>query len=336
MYFEFIRLIWSLQPIRLGITGLLAFSSSALFCSIFIRSFKRLTSAPVREFVTELHKAKDKTPSMGGIPMILAALVTALITLPVSRPTIWIPLLTLVLFGLIGFWDDWAKITRGKGISDGAKFSAQIIASLTIVGLWYILCSPSTNLIIPLGTGWSFSIGLFFIAWAVWVILCTDNAVNFTDGLDGLAGTILVLNFVTFGALASFLHEPHSALSAVLMAGVLGGFLWFNAHPAKLFMGDVGSLGFGATLAIIALMLKLECLIPLTGAIFVLEGISVVIQKWGFKFWKKRIFKMAPLHHHFELSGVHETTITARFVIVTVLLCITAFLLALPYLFFCS
>ncbi len=336
MYLKFVRLIWSLQPFRLGITALLSFFCSALLCGLFIRWFKQFTSSPIREFVTELHKTKDRTPTMGGLPMIIAALITATITLPLTMPTVWIPLLALSLFGLLGFWDDWAKITRHKGISDGTKFSAQILLAGGIVLLWYFFVHPSTDLIIPLAMGWAIPLGLFFLGWAVWVILCTDNAVNFTDGLDGLAGTLLILNFTIFGLLACFLHEPQIAVVATLLAGVLAGFLWFNAYPAQLFMGDIGSLGFGAALAVIALMLKLECLIPITGGIFVLEGVSVVIQKWSFKLWRKRVFKMAPIHHHFELKGVPETKITARFIMVTTLLCICAFLATLPYLFFYS
>lgn len=313
----------SASVFHLIFVAICSFAFSLISCAFFIKIFKRWTRSAVREYVTELHKAKDQTPTMGGVPMIFAAIIVTAFLLPFAHAPIWIVIGALLLFGVIGGWDDWKKITCKKGIPDRTKFLAQIAASAFIVALWMWFLQPTTILWFPGNLTMQIGPTLFF-GWAIWIILCTDNAVNFTDGLDGLAGSILLINFATYAVIAFFLGQFDLASLCVVLAAVLGGFLWYNVYPATIFMGDVGALSFGAVLALVALMLQREWLIPLTGGIFVLEGVSVVVQKIGYRFWKTRIFKMAPLHHHFELSGVPETKITARLVIVTVILCLCA------------
>ncbi|HBY05665.1 MAG: Phospho-N-acetylmuramoyl-pentapeptide-transferase [candidate division TM6 bacterium GW2011_GWE2_42_60] len=318
----------SASVLRLIFAAIGAFFVSWASCAFFIKRFNRWTRSAVREYVTELHKAKDQTPTMGGVPMIFAAILALLFLMPFKGPQTLLVMGALVFFGLIGGWDDWKKITCKKGISDRSKFIAQIVAAATSVALWFWMVQPATTLWLPGNWHIELGAGLFFL-WAVWVILCTDNAVNFTDGLDGLAGSLLLINFVTFAVIALFLGQNELAEISVICASVLGGFLWFNLYPATVFMGDVGALGFGAALALVALMLHRELLIPLTGGLFVLEGVSVVVQKMGYRLRKIRVFKMAPIHHHFELSGMSETKITARFVLTTLILCLLALYLFL-------
>lgn len=277
-----------------------------------------------REYTPEAHRAKDFTPTMGGLCMI------AVIIIMMAISAVWSVTTKIIAFILCGFcvigtWDDCNKIFYKKGISERKKFMGQCVIALSGMMIWYLYARPSTILIVPFL--FSYDLGpLVFIVWTIWVILCTVNAVNFTDGLDGLATLILITNFVAFGAIAFLLGNIDIALACAIIVGVLLGFLWYNAHPAQIFMGDAGALSLGAALATIALMLKAEMLIPLAGGIFVLEGVSVALQIVWFKVMGRRIFRMAPLHHHFELLGYSETKITARFFIVSLFLCATALL----------
>jgi phospho-N-acetylmuramoyl-pentapeptide-transferase len=247
-------------------------------------------------------------------------------------------LLTIWGFAAVGAWDDWAKISRNRGISEAHKFCAQGLVGLVVMLVWWFFDPPSTLLVVPFFKGLTFYFGPFFIIWGLWVILCTVNAVNFTDGLDGLATITLIFNFVTFALIAyvvgnelwaNYLYVPFAGTAELVVVitaiiGALLGFLWYNTYPAQIFMGDVGSLSLGSALALVALMAKQECLIPIAGGLFVVEGVSVALQICVFKFFGRRVFKMAPLHHHFELVGWPESKITIRFAIITFLLCITA------------
>lgn len=281
-----------------------------------------------REDTPATHRAKDFTPTMGGLCMIvssvimIAAVATAAGAMPVAMAVLAI---ILIGFCAIGAWDDCNKIFYRKGISERKKFIGQLLIATVAMIFWYWYAQPSTLIFIPYIPSLSFDWGpIFFVAWCVWVILCTVNAVNFTDGLDGLATMILLANFVTFGCIALLLGYVDIFLFCMIVTAVLLGFLWYNAYPAQMFMGDAGSLPLGAALATVALMTKTELLIPLAGGIFVLEGVSVAAQIIWFKLAGKRIFKMAPIHHHFELLGYAETTITIRFFIVTIFLCLAA------------
>ena len=212
----------------------------------------------------------------------------------------------------------------------------QIAFSFAISMLLVMTSTVSTSVSFPFFKHLNPDLGWLFIGWAMFVIVACSNAVNLTDGLDGLASGVLLPNLATFAFLcyaashfiiAHYLHIPFTAnpeitvIGGALIGAVLG-FLWFNAHPAQIFMGDVGSLSLGAALALMALMAKQEILLAIAGGIFVIETVSVMLQVLSFRYRGKRIFKMAPIHHHFELQGMHETKITTRFIIISIVLCL--------------
>ena len=304
----------------------------------FINQSKRFFRSRSRENTPEAHRHKDDMPTMGGLLILSVVLISCLLWCDLANPRVWIFLLGLFSFGAIGFWDDWSKIKRGKGISIAAKFIAQWGAALLIVlGLLYY-CGLSTEIVFPFFKNLQPSIGFWFILWAMFVIVGCSNAVNLTDGLDGLAIGSLLVNFSTFSLIcylaghfriASYLNIPFamsaevSVLGAILVGASLG-FLWYNTYPAQIFMGDVGSLALGAGLALMALMAKQEILLLIAGGLFVIETVSVLVQIFSFKFLGRRIFKMAPIHHHFELLGWQEAKIATRFVIITLVLCLIA------------
>jgi len=243
-----------------------------------------------------------------------------------------------ILFGALGAWDDWNKIKQQKGISAKTKWYAQIVISAIIALLLVITHAIPTTVSFPFFKNLNPSIGLLFIPWVIFVLVGTSNAVNLSDGLDGLAMGSLIPNFATYAIIsyaagnfiiASYLHIPfvdcgEMAVIAATLAGAALGFLWYNCYPAQIFMGDVGSLSLGAGLALIAIMCKQELLLPIAGGLFVLETISVMIQVFSYKQFGKRIFRMTPIHHHFELLGWPESKVTARFGIISIVLCLLA------------
>lgn len=309
-----------------------------IFGGWFINSWARFFRSKAREDTPESHRAKDNMPTMGGIFILATILATTLIWADLFNPLIGIMLLSLLGFGAIGFADDWKKIKAGRGISARSKFIAQwAVAGLVSVLLVYG-AHTKTIISFPFFKNFSPDLGILFIPWAMFIIVSLSNAVNLTDGLDGLAIGSLLPNFVLFSAIAylaghsiiaAYLNIPYanSAEIAVMGATLIGaslGFLWYNAYPAQIFMGDVGSLALGAGLAVMALAAKQELLLVISGGLFVLETVSVILQVFIYKRWKKRIFKMAPLHHHFELLGWPESKITTRFGIISLVLCLLA------------
>ncbi|HBR70744.1 TPA: phospho-N-acetylmuramoyl-pentapeptide-transferase [Candidatus Dependentiae bacterium] len=298
-------------------------------------SEKHFQSAP-REFTPETHKKKNNIPIMGGILVIAVVVGTVFLWGNLGSASVWLMLLTLSMFGFIGFWDDWKKIFYKKGFAAWQKFGLQLLAATSIVLLWYILIHPSTLVWFPFFKNIHPDFGWWFFVWAAFIIIGASNAVNLTDGLDGLATTSLIANFATFSLIcyvaghlkiAQYLAIPFAgcaelAVVGAAIVGALFGFLWFNTYPAQIFLGDVGSLGLGAALALIALMAKQELLLPLSGGLFVVEALSVIIQVLSFKLRGKRVFKMAPLHHHYELLGWPEAKITVRFGIISLVLCL--------------
>lgn len=314
-YFSIDILVWAILASLVSFfLMLIAGKRFMTFAHIHLR-------AVAREDTPQAHRVKDFTPTMGGACMVAVILVAVLLCGVLTPHTVILMLMALS-FCIIGAWDDWKKISVRKGISERKKFTAQIACATALMTLWYIWAQPSTYIVIPYWLSLSFDIGpVLFIAWAVWVIACTVNAVNFTDGLDGLATLLLLANFATFSLLALWLGHYDIVVVGATIIGTLLGFLWFNAYPAQMFMGDAGSLALGALLATIALMTKTELFIPLAGGMFVLEGVSVALQILYFKVTGERLFKMAPIHHHFEMMGCPETKITLRFFIVTLLLC---------------
>ncbi len=267
------------------------------------------------------HNVKMGTPTMGGVLFILPVLLLtgllnagALIGLEVIGRSVLVPLIVMVGYGSLGALDDWEGLRgkrRGEGMRARTKFLAQVVLALgTAYVLKYLLDVPDLRM--P-GLG-EFDLGLWYIPVAAFIIVSESNAVNFTDGLDGLAGLISATAFAAFGGIALMNTQIYLARFCFTIVGAIFGFLWFNVHPAELFMGDTGSLALGATLAVVALMTGFWPLLLVIAVIPLSEALSVVIQVAYFKMTKgKRFFKMAPLHLHFELLGWSETQVVQRF-----------------------
>jgi phospho-N-acetylmuramoyl-pentapeptide-transferase len=267
----------------------------------------------------ESHQVKSGTPTAGGVLLIAVVGVLALALNLVDAST-FAPLATLGLVGLLGFADDWLNASTGDGIRARQKLLWQ--TAVAVFAAWQI---QRTYDIAAVGVPFVGAVAVapvIYIAFAAFAIVAMSNGVNLTDGLDGLAGGTLIFAFVAFLiiALLNVPAQPNLAILCALLIGALLGFLWFNVHPAQVFMGDAGSLGFGATLAVVSLITGQILILPLIGIIFVIEAGSVVLQVAFFKATGgRRIFRMSPLHHHFELGGWPETKITLRFWIVAAL-----------------
>jgi len=321
------------------IAGLL----STLFLSFlwgesFIGYSLRFFRSKARESTPEWHRAKDNLPTMGGLFILAMVILNTLLWCNLSQGIVWLMLGLLVGFGAIGAWDDMSKINRHKGISARAKFSLQCIVAFSIVALWLYCSDAQTTITFPFFKTFQPNIGLFFIPWAMFILIGTSNGVNLTDGLDGLAIGTLLPNFALFSMLcyvagnmrfAEYLHIPFAGTAEIAIIGAIFvgasiGFLWYNAYPAQIFMGDVGSLALGAGLGFMALLCKQELLLALSGGIFVAETLSVILQLGSYRLRGKKIFRMAPMHHHFELIGWQESKITVRFAIISLILCLLA------------
>ncbi|MBM3886455.1 phospho-N-acetylmuramoyl-pentapeptide-transferase [Candidatus Dependentiae bacterium] len=327
-----------------SVRSICAFLSTLLVSFIlgnkFITFSQKFFRSKAREWTPETHLIKNDTPTMGGLFMLSVFLINALLWANLINPSVWLFIWCVVSFGAIGFLDDYLKIKRHKGISSGFKFRLQLLASFLAVGGWYWLAHPPTNLCIPFIKSFAPALGLLIIPWGMFILIGTSNAVNLTDGLDGLATGPLIANFGSFALIcylaghvkfASYLYIPYAgsaeiAILAAALVGALLGFLWYNTYPAQIFMGDVGSLPLGASLAFAALMARQEFLLAITGGIFVMETLSVMIQVTSYRLWGKRVFRMAPIHHHFELMGWKETKITVRFWIISIVLSVLALL----------
>ncbi len=339
-YFRYFRVIDSIS-FRAMAAFLTALGLSFIFGNVFIEHSKKFFRSGVRAFTPDNHLAKHNTPTMGGLFIVAVVVSTILLWCNLSDPHVFIILATLIFFAAIGFWDDWSKIHKKKGISELYKWTAQLVAGSSIITLWYFLLNPVTAVCVPVFKDLNPDIGLWYFAWALFVIVGTCNAVNLTDGLDGLAVSALLPNFATFALIsycaghivfAHYLHIPFMATAevaiiAVILIGACLGFLWYNTYPAQIFMGDVGALSLGATLGLIALFAKQEFLLAVSGIVFVGETLSVIIQIIGFKLFKKRIFKIAPIHHHYEKLGWPEMKITIRASIITMIACLCALML---------
>jgi phospho-N-acetylmuramoyl-pentapeptide-transferase len=291
----------------------------------------------IRDEGPKRHQGKGGTPTMGGILILFAVVLSTLLWTDVTNRYIWLAVFAVLGFGAVGFWDDYLKIVRGhnKGLTALQKFAAQAIVALGIGGLFYFLPAYSTQLSVPFFKTFMPDLGLFYIPFAVLVIVGASNAVNLTDGLDGLAiGPVMVaavaytvVSYISGNKVfAEYLLIPYiegSGELAVFTASIFGaslGFLWFNSYPASVFMGDVGSLPLGAALGTVAVISKNELLLVLVGGVFVIEALSVIFQVASFKSRGKRVFLMAPIHHHFELKGWEEPKVVMRLWIVAILL----------------
>ena len=296
----------------------------------------------IRQEGPATHRTKAGTPTMGGLLILTSALVPTLLWANLSNAFIWVAVFATAAFGAVGFADDYLKIVRRShhGLLPRYKLLWQFIVGACVGGamLWLAGHEPplyNTRLVLPFLKNFIPDLGWFYAVFAMFVLVFTSNAVNLTDGLDGLAISVFAVAAAAFTALAyvgghadfaNYLLIPRfSPLThelTVFCAALVGaslGFLWWNSYPADIFMGDVGSLGLGGALGTVAVLIKQEFLLPIVGGVFVLEALSVMIQVGSFKLTGKRVFKMAPLHHHFELLGWSEPKVITRFVIAAII-----------------
>ena len=293
----------------------------------------------IRQEGPESHRAKAGTPTMGGLLILAAALVPTLLWADLTNIYIWIAVVSTSAFGAIGFLDDYLKVTRRSsgGLAPRYKLGLQVLVGFLVGLVLMWLASQNlynTRLIFPFVKQWIPDLGWFYVPFAAFVLVAWSNAVNLTDGLDGLAISTFAVAAACFTALAyitghrvfaeylllvRFAPAGELTIFCGALVGASLGFLWYNAHPAEMFMGDVGSLALGGAIATVAILIKQELLLVIVGGVFVIEAASVVIQVVSFKLRGKRVFKMAPLHHHFELSGWEEPKVITRFLIIAIL-----------------
>jgi phospho-N-acetylmuramoyl-pentapeptide-transferase len=313
----------------------------------------------IREDGPKSHQKKAGTPTMGGVLIIISIVVPTLLWADLTNLYVWIALFALISFGAIGFWDDYTKVAkkRNLGLTARQKFAAQCLVAMSVGAMLLSLHargSYDTAMNVPflkhvrpdllisslLGNPWTYVLAFaFFFIFLILVIAGFSNFVNLTDGLDGLAiglmiiaaGAMTVLSYVSghreFAQYLDIVRLPGAAELTIFcgaMTGAAIGFLWYNAHPAEIFMGDVGSLSLGGSLAVVAVLIKQELLLVFIGGVYIIEGLSVILQVGSFKLRGKRIFKMAPLHHHFEALGWQESKIIARFWIAGLILALFA------------
>jgi phospho-N-acetylmuramoyl-pentapeptide-transferase len=293
----------------------------------------------IRELGPETHFSKKGTPTMGGALILASIFISTLLWADLKNAYIWIALFVTLGTGLIGWIDDYKKVVKknSKGLTARQKLVSQTAVALLASVVLYQFTDLTPMLKFPFFKDWSLDLGLLFIPFSTLVIVGASNAVNLTDGLDGLAVGPTITTSVTFAVLAycagNFVIADYLQIPFVSGSGELAiflastgaaclGFLWFNAYPAEVFMGDVGALALGGALGVAAVITKNEILLVLCGGIFVLEAISVMIQVGSFKLTGKRVFKMAPLHHHFEKKGWHESKVTVRFWIISIMLAV--------------
>ena len=295
----------------------------------------------IRQEGPQSHRAKAGTPTMGGLLILTSALVPTLLWADLSNPYVWIAVLATSAFGAVGFADDYLKIVRHShhGLIPRYKMGGQILVAVA-VGVAVLVLSEqnpplyNTRLIFPFFKNLIPDLGWFYVAFTVLVLVGASNAVNLTDGLDGLAISTFAVSAAAFTALAYV--TGHAVLAQYLLlvrfapageltvfcgalVGASLGFLWYNSYPADIFMGDVGSLALGGALGTVAILIKQELLLPIVGGVFVVEALSVIIQVASFKLTGQRVFKMAPIHHHFELIGWSEPKVIARFLILAII-----------------
>ncbi len=311
---------------------IIAFAVSAALCPVVIPFLHKLKfGQQVRDDGPQAHLKKQGTPTMGGLVFLAAIVITSLFYIR-SNPRILPVLFMTVGFGVIGFLDDYIKIVKkhSEGLNPVQKLIGQFI--ITGIFVYYLMTSGEvgTSMLVPFtggfAQGYYLNIGILFIPFVFFVVLGTDNGVNFTDGLDGLCTSVTILVAAFFSILSIRENAGISPITGAVVGSLLG-FLLFNVYPAKVFMGDTGSLALGGFVSASAFMMQIPLLIPIIGLIYLVEVLSVIMQVSYFKATHgKRIFRMAPIHHHFELGGWSETRVVAVFSIVTALLCLVAYL----------
>jgi len=334
--------LFKYHTFRAGGAAITAFAISLFYGDWLIRKLISLKiGQPIRSAeevhkLHELHGKKAGTPTMGGVLILACIIISTLLWAKWDNIMVWIVLLTTIGLGALGFWDDYLKISKknSKGVSARTKLVWQVSIAL-VAGLLFAYCVPADGgktlraLYIPFVKDAVIAdMGIFSVAMFTLIIVGASNAVNLTDGLDGLAtgcSLTTALAYAGFGYIcgnanySDYLGVAHHSLAnelpiiAMALAGACLGFLWFNAHPAKMFMGDTGSLALGGCIAALAIGCKQEIVLALVGGVFVMEAMSVIIQVVSFKKRGKRVFRMAPIHHHFELGGWHENQVIVRF-----------------------
>jgi phospho-N-acetylmuramoyl-pentapeptide-transferase len=339
-YFFFFN-VFRYITVRTALASITALLVSFLLGPLVIKTMKKLqVGQEIRPEGPQSHLAKKGTPSMGGILIIGSTLIPTFLWGNLGNSYVWCGLAAMLAFGAVGFWDDYLKVKkrRSLGLKGRKKILLQFFLA-TVIGL-VLVCIGLTDgfslrLTFPFFKTWVPYLGWFYLPWIIFILVGSSNAVNLADGLDGLAigltfisaTALTALTYIAGHALYSqylnIAHVPQAA-ELTVFAGAFSGaclaFLWFNCHPAQIFMGDVGALSLGATLAVIAILIKQEFLLFTVAGVFILEALSVLLQVGYFKLSHgKRIFKMAPLHHHFELSGWREEQIVVRFWILAII-----------------
>ena len=322
----------------------LAFFTGFFVCWVigpfFIRRLiERQVGQAIRDDGPQSHKKKAGTPTMGGGLILISFLVATICWVDLYNPLVWAVVFVTFGFGLVGYADDYFKVSKKnhRGLPGKLRLLIEFALSAAIVAWLVQMHAIPANLFVPFFKNFSLHLGWFYVPFASLVIVGCANAVNLTDGLDGLAivpviicaGTLMVFAYLCGNfKMAEYLGIPHiygagelTGLCAAMVAAGLG-FLWFNAYPAQVFMGDVGSLALGGFLGTVAVVTQNELLLIVLGGVFVVEALSVITQVISFKLTGRRVFKMAPIHHHFELNGLTETKIIVRFWILSILLAV--------------
>ncbi|WP_067734146.1 phospho-N-acetylmuramoyl-pentapeptide-transferase [Novosphingobium naphthalenivorans] len=292
---------------------------------------------PIREDGPQSHLAKRGTPTMGGLMILTALVLSMLLFMDMSNPFVWACVAVTIGFGAIGFMDDYDKVSKSshKGLSSKIRLVLEFVVAG--IAAWLIVSQLNTNLYVPFLSGRYIPLGPLYYVFAAFVIVGAGNAVNLTDGLDGLAtmpviiaaGTFAIICYLAgrhdYAAYLGIPHVPGAGELAIFCAGIMGAglaFLWFNAPPAAVFMGDTGSLALGGALGAIAVSAHHEIVLAVVGGLFVLEAVSVIVQVFWFKRTGRRVFRMAPIHHHFEQKGWKESTVVIRFWIISIVLAV--------------
>ena len=324
--------------------GFLSFFTAFFVCWIlgpyFIDTMKKgFISEKINSDVPDSHIRKKGTPTMGGLLILICLFVSLLFWVDLYQPLVWGGISITLGFALVGFWDDWikARTHNVKGLSGTLRLVLEFMIAGAVLTLLVHLNLVTSVLYVPFFKNLSFDLGWGYVVFGSFIIVGFANAVNLTDGLDGLAIFPIMICSATLGLfgyiaghfdLASYLGVPFISGAGELVPFAMAvsaaslGFLWYNSYPAQIFMGDVGSLSLGGFLGTLAVLTKNELLMPILGGVFVIEAVSVISQVFSFQLTGKRIFSMAPLHHHFELKGVDESKIIVRFWIISLLLCL--------------
>lgn len=326
---------------RAGISLIFSFIIVFLLMPKWINLQKNIfpKGQPIRTDGPSSHVIKEGTPALGGVLILLSIVINTILWTNNFSKFNYLVILSIILFGFLGFTDDYLKIKFRKGISSKLKFFIQILITFFLLYLINQYIINLTSLYLPFFKSFSLELGYFYIIFAIFVIIGSTNATNLTDGLDGLVSMPLIFVFLTFAVFSYIIGNaiysdylllnfvPSSGELVIVCTASIGAllaFLWYNSYPAEVFMGDTGSQSLGGSLAIISILLKQEFVLAIAGGLFVIEALSVSIQVIFFKFTKKRFFLMAPLHHHYEKKGIPEQKIVIRFWIISFIFCLIA------------